>query len=66
MGAFFIVAITIFVIAIGAAGFLWAAYHTMHFDLPNMFIGAVIVLIALAVLSAVLGFTLPLLAILVL
>lgn len=66
MGTFFVVAITIFVIALGAAGFFWAAYHTMHFDLPNMFKGAVLVLIALAIASAVLGFTLPLLAVMLL
>jgi len=66
MGTLFTIAITLFVVAIGAAGFFWSAYHTMHFNLPNMFIGAVIVIIALAILSAVLGFTLPLLAVMLL
>jgi len=59
MGTLFTVAITIFVIALAAIGFFWAAYHTMHFDLPGMFIGAVIVLVALAIASAVLGFVFP-------
>ena len=66
MGTLFTIAITLFVVAIGAGGFFWAAYHTMHFNLPNMFIGAVIVLVALAIASAVLGFTLPLLAVMLL
>ena len=64
MGTLFTIAITLIVVAIGAVGFFYAAYHTMHFDLPNMFIGAIIVLVALAILSAILGFTLPMLAIL--
>jgi len=59
MGTFFVIAITVFVIAIGAVGFFWTAYHTMHFDLPNMFIGVVIVLIAIAILTGVLGFVFP-------
>jgi len=45
-----VVGITLLVVAIAAAGFFWSAFHTMHFDLPNMFIGAVIVIVALAIM----------------
>lgn len=62
MGTLLTVALTIVVIAIALAGFFWSAYHTMHFDLPKMFIGAIIVLVALAILFGVLGFVFPTLA----
>jgi len=45
-----VIGITLLVVAIAAAGFFWSAFHTMHFDLPNMFIGAIVVLVALAVM----------------
>ena len=45
-----IVGITLLVVALAAAGFFWSAFHTMHFDLPNMFIGAVVVIVALAII----------------
>ena len=59
MGTLLIIALTIFIIAIAAGGFFYSAYHTMHFDLPNMFIGAVVFLVAAAILFAVLGFVIP-------
>jgi len=58
MGTLLVVGITLLVVALAAAGFFWAAYHTMHFDLPNMFIGAVVTIVALGivfVLGDVLG-----------
>ena len=49
-----VVGITLLVVALGLAGFLWTAYHTMHFNLPSMFIGAVVVVASLGIL-AILG-----------
>jgi len=65
MGTFLIIALTIVVIAIGLAGFFYFAYHTFHGDLPNMFIGAIVVLIVLAILFGALGFLVPALAVLI-
>ena len=45
-----VIGITLLVVAIAAAGFFWSAFHTFHGDLPNMFIGAVVVVVALAVM----------------
>ena len=45
-----VIGFTLLAVAILAAGFFWSAFHTMHFDLPNMFIGAVVVLVALAII----------------
>jgi len=65
MGTLLVVALTVFVIAIAAAAFFWTAYHTMHFDLPKMFIGAIIILVAIAILTGALGFVFPALALIV-
>jgi hypothetical protein len=46
-----VVGITLLLVAIAAAGFFWVDYHTMHFNLPDMFIGAVVVIVALAVIA---------------
>ena len=45
-----VIGITLLVVALAAAGFFWTAFHTMHFDLPNMFIGAVVVIVALGIM----------------
>ena len=46
-----VVGITLLVVALAAAGFFWTAYHTMHFNLPAMFFGAIVVLVALGIIS---------------